>query len=258
MQPVDRQTDARVNWDEPARPLGWRDRMDPRRKIAIVGTAPDTHKLAPWDDPTWQIWICNDMALGGMAPRWDASFEIHGEEHVRQNLPGEWAWLQKSHGKPVVLSKAIAGVPDGLVYPLEEVTAAFGRYITSSVAAMLGMAILLKPEEIGLFGVNMAQEDGQETEYSRQRPSCEYFAGICVGAGIRLTVPKASDLLKCASIYGFESSPLAAKLTARKAELQTRLAQAVAQENHWTTQRISLQAMLGELGYWENFSGKQG
>jgi hypothetical protein len=116
---------------------------------------------------------------------------------------------------------------------------------------MLACAILATPEEIAVYGVNMAQ-DG---EYAHQRPSCEYFAGIALGGGIRLSIPQASDLLKCGSLYGVERSPMLVKMAARRKELEVRLAQARAQELHWTTERVMVEGMVAELRLWDMYGG---
>jgi hypothetical protein len=42
------------------------------------------------------------------------------------------------------------------------------------------------------------------SEYGQQRPSCEFFLGIAVGRGIKIHLPKTSDLLKVRWMYGYE------------------------------------------------------
>jgi hypothetical protein len=42
------------------------------------------------------------------------------------------------------------------------------------------------------------------SEYASQRPSCEFFLGIAVGRGIKIHLPKTSDLLKVRWMYGYE------------------------------------------------------
>lgn len=228
----------------------WRQAVGSPKKVAIVGKAPDTMKAAPWNDPSWDIWILNDMATLGEASRWNACFEIHSHPFTKDDAHRKW--LSTKHGKPIFINKARPDVPDGITLPVDELQQ-LGRYYTNTVSWMIGLAILCRPEEIALYGVNMAQDD----EYAHQRPSCEYYLGIAVGAGIRVQVPKQSDLLKCAVQYGIETSPILDKMAARKEELTARLNQARAQENHWTTQRIAVESMLLELSYWDTFAGKQ-
>jgi hypothetical protein len=95
--------------------------------------------------------------------------------------------------------------------------------------------------EIGLWGVDMAVN----TEYSRQRPSVEFYLGIAAGQGISVTIPQASDLLKAASMYGDPKNPLLARMRFRQKELQLKLDQ--------VRQRAAqLQHELGELSGMEH------
>ena len=233
-------------------PKSWRDRLPKQKRIAIVGKAPDTIKTAPWNDPSWQIWILNDMAVMGEAPRWDVCFEVHPDLHAKPKPHVEW--LSKSHGKPIFTFGQVAGVPDSLPLPVDEITGAMGRYINNTVSWMLAAAILAEPEEIGVWGVNM-EVDG---EYKHQKGSCEFFVGVGLGRGIRMTIPKACSLMKCPALYGIEENPLYPKMVVRLAELKGRVAEARAAANHWTTQRIALEGMMAELGQWEQFLGGLG
>jgi hypothetical protein len=227
----------------------WRDRLPSQRKIAIVAWAPDTMKLAPWNDPSWQIWVVNDMAASESVPRWDVCFEIHRYPFESENPYRQW--MRQHHGKPIFLAELRTEVPDGIALPVAEITSTMGRYFTNSVSWMLATAILVAPEEIGIWGVNMAQ-DG---EYAHQRPSVEFFAGIAFGRGIRLTIPKGSDILKCGSLYGVERLPILDKMQVRRAELEKRLSIAAANEQHWATEKLVVQGMLGELKYWDMYCG---
>lgn len=231
----------------------WRDRLPTQKKIAIVGKAPDTLKFAPWNDDSWQIWILNDMVTTKEAPRWDACFEIHSDCLTKHKAHADW--LRTKHGKPIFTNIARPEIPDGIVLPHEEVTQFMGRYINNTVSWMIAVAILAKPDDIGLWGVNM--ESGQG-EYGHQRPSCEYFAGIALGRGIRLTIPEASSLLKCGGLYGIETNPLYGKVEARLKELRARSDQARANETYWSTQRILLDGQIGELAFMEQFMGGMG
>ena len=47
---------------------------------------------------------------------------------------------------------------------------------------------------------------GQDTEYATQRPSCEFFLGICVGYGIPVQIDPVSDLLKTDFLYGYDEA----------------------------------------------------
>jgi len=74
-----------------------------------------------------------------------------------------------------------------------------------------------------LYGVDMAQDSVLETEYSYQRPSCEYLLGIAVGRGIKVETAPGSDLLKADRLYGFDSNQLRVRMMARRRTLQKKV-----------------------------------
>src|SRR3954468_23311721 len=43
------------------------------KKVAILGTAPSSRMLAPFNDPEWQIWSCSPGNMGCI-PRFDRWF----------------------------------------------------------------------------------------------------------------------------------------------------------------------------------------
>lgn len=207
------------------------------RKIAIVGTSPQNAHLAPYNDPTWEIWGISRMYL--MVPRWDRWYELHRfEELCRTWAPGQddveaesrkayTQWLTQDHGRPIFVQPPLAGQGPSLVpYPLEQVIQAFPRrYFTNQISYMIAHAILeLETEEtpaLGVWGVDMALKE----EYREQRPSCEYFLGIAEGRGIEVVIPEQSNLLRCSGLYGFSPiNPMVETLKAKKAELGQRRA----------------------------------
>lgn len=190
------------------------------RKIAIVGTAPDSVDQAPFFDKEWEIWSLGNNAdkfpqlSGARFNRW---FELH-TFHVLQSANAiDERRLQffKGIGKSLVVGHQNSALPDAIVYPKDEIISFIGRpYFTSSIAWMIAMAIYEGVAEIGLWGVNMIG-DG---EYSQQRACCEYLLGIATGKGIKVTICKHSPLLRAERMYAFEHTGLAAELQLRIAE----------------------------------------
>lgn len=198
-------------------------KAQPVRRIAVVGCS-DTKILAPYDDPTWEIWAMNNSFVHTKrASQW---FEIHpikqdeaGQYYRRELLkPGVFRWAKDFRGQPMKeYMQALANldvpvwmqqhwdiIPKSEPYPLQKIINTFGSYFTNSVSYMIALAILQIKEggtqgEIGLFGVDMATK----TEYGPQRPSCEFFLGIAAGLGISITIPPEADLLKTRFLYGF-------------------------------------------------------
>lgn len=177
------------------------------RKICILGSAESTKDLAPFDDPSWEIW--------GLAwryydhPRMDVCFDIHDpsmwHEYVKPEIYG--AWLQKpedAEGNPVdvyLLPHVAAEYTGSKPYPLDKAEQLMGRrYFTSSFSYMLAKAIIDGATEIAIFGVDLVSDE----EYFEQRPAAEYLLGIAQAHGIKITIPEQSALLKASFIYGQE------------------------------------------------------
>lgn len=196
-----------------------------KRKVAIVGTAPDSLHYAPWGDDTWEIW-----SLAGnfnQIPRMDRWFEFHPwPENPMSPRPweigGGWPsdkarhmyleWLNQREGGLVVAHPS-PNMPGATAYPLSAILEAFpSRYFTNSVSYMIALAIWEEVDVLGLWGVDMSLD----SEYAAQRPSCEYFIGMARGAGIPVVIPNESDLLKARRLYGFEPpSQIEERLRAR-------------------------------------------
>ena len=211
------------------------------RKIAILGKAPSSQSLAPYDDPTWEIWILNTIAYLKECKRWDRQFELHDLELTKAPGYGNYhSWLC-SQTKPVYVREPSPDIPAHIVYPRDDVQRFFGLnlarpdgpavkldYFTNTVSWMMALAIYEGCSEIGLYGVDMAQHGvGGKSEYAHQRPSCELFVGYALARGIKVTIPDTSDLLKAANLYGFETHrAFPKKITQRETELKARISDA--------------------------------
>jgi len=199
-------------------------------KIAILGTAPSSRYLAPFDNDEWQIWACSpclDLEKQTFCelPRIDRFFELHkfdGPElrtKLNEQQVGMYRTWLKSLDIPVVAQDEDVGQP----YPLQEVTERFGKYLTNTISYMIALAIFEGATHISLYGVDMAAEE----EFGAQRPSCEWWLGLARGMGIEVFIPDQSDLLKTEYLYAFEGAgALKIKLNCREKELAQRLSQA--------------------------------
>lgn len=150
-------------------------------KIALLGAHPSTLANAPYKDRTWEIWCCSSRNMGAV-PRHDLWFELHEplghEKYV--------SWLAKLPRVMVRTEVGRVALPHAHVYPEEDMRARFGPYFfTSSIAYMLALALSREPDEIGLWGVEMAKKH----EYEYQRPGCHYFIQKARDAGIRVSAP---------------------------------------------------------------------
>lgn len=188
------------------------------RRIAIVGFG-ETAKECPWQDPSWELWGMNGWLRvaaerGVPAPedRYSLWFDMHTPEYTEQYGVAakigdvQLKWLESAHPFPIYTLDRYERWPASVRFPIEEVIEATGRdYFTSTVALALGYALMLalrdkNVAEVGVWGIDLVHE----TEYGEQRPCAEYFLGRLEGAGVRLTIPGKSALLKQLYRYGYE------------------------------------------------------
>jgi len=216
-------------------------------KIAIIGTAPSSRNLAPFNDPTWKIWACSAGNMNAI-PRVDAWFEIHSNllwpEHEHFGKP-YIEWLNKQTF-PVFMQDSSL-VPRATPLPKSDLVAEFGPYFfTSSFAWMMAYAIKCGAQEIGLWGVDMASKD----EYILQRSGGHYFLQEAKRRGIKVTLPPESDLLQPPALYGFDDSTrFLRKVMVRKKELTDRLSGMTNQRDQLNSSIVYLQGALEDIDY---------
>lgn len=185
-----------------------------RKKVVILGFAP-SWKDAPFDDKDFDIWCLNEMydafnANGiGRASLW---FEIHGTDSPSKQGERHQAFLQNAP-LPIVMQKVDPKYPSSIAYPREAVKALVNENVltndvcgpytnfSNSISWMIYMAILMKYEEIHIYGVDMAHE----SEYAFQRPSAEAAILFAAAKGVKVAVPKSSELIHFPKDYGFET-----------------------------------------------------
>lgn len=190
----------------------------PEKKVAIVGFT-SSRELAPWDDPTFEVYLCNNL-WKFVPDRWHRLYDLHDLATIQNDKEHE-AFLRTTK-KPVVVWQPQEGWNSAAPFPKDDIVSAFGRYFTNSISWMIAHAIYEGATEIHVYGVDMAQG----TEYAAQRPSCEYFLGYAAGRGIKIYVPPTSDLLKVSAMYGAEDdTALRIKLDERSKELENRMNQ---------------------------------
>ena len=201
-------------------------------KVAVLGSAAHCVQ-APFDDPSWEIWGCNN----GELPRWTRWFELHDEATVDSHPGHRQRLYESAKAKPVYMQEAHAGEAV-LRYPLEAMTQKYGTwFFTSSISFMLAMAIEEGADEIAVYGVDLAA-DG---EYQTQRPGCRFFIQYALLKGIKVTGPAEAEVFVPGKLYGFDKPhPMAPKLGARAAELRGRQAERAAFKDQLTLMLASL------------------
>jgi hypothetical protein len=221
----------------------------PHEKVAIVGFAPSSMMLAPWDDKSFEIWGVNELYQ--VAPRIDVLFEIHDYELLRskKRFARHLEWLRNNTTIPVFTQEVFPDIPKSVKFPKDELVEKYGRYFTNSISWEIALAMELGFNEIHLYGVDMATSE----EYGDQRPSVEYFVGLARASGIKVYVPPESDLLKCFNLYGFEdkaATEIHLKMKARAAELDQRIQQLQTQGSNINAQLNQMVGAKDDVQYW--------
>jgi len=187
-------------------------------KICLLGTAPDSFNLAPFEGD-WEIWSCSPGTMS--ARRVDKLFELHRWEPGQPWFqPAYIDYLNNFEGE-VIMSAPVPSVKGCKILPYEDLVDKYGPYFfTSSLSWMMAMAIEAGATKIALYGVDMAAT----TEYHDQRLGCQYFATLAKSMGIEVGVPPESDLLRPAPLYGVcENSHAWIKATVRARDLARRV-----------------------------------
>jgi hypothetical protein len=233
-------------------------------KIALIGSAPSSIRLAPYSDPEYQIWACSPGAYP-IIPRCTKFFELHRPEfgvigkpetQVPWFTPEYVAWMKMQPS--VVMVETHPDFPNSVRLPREYLQEVYGNYFfTSSLSWMLAMAIeeiresrktRTEPVEdaIGLWGVDMSHT----TEYSSQRAGCHYFVQLANQLDITIIVPPESDLLRPPLLYGVvEYDHHHIKNLTRLKEIEAGLAHAEAQLEHSKIQVAFFKGAIDDINY---------
>lgn len=152
--------------------------MTAKKKIALVGFTA-SREDAPWDDPEWAVYGCNNLwAQPGMADKWpkcEGWYDLHDratitgeglpEGQVKAAAEAHTAWLRQGHLPCFVMPSARQpDWPKALDFPRDRILDWAGdyagrRYFTNSVSWMVAHAIMELDAggEIALYGIDMAQ-----------------------------------------------------------------------------------------------------
>jgi len=132
-------------------------------KIALMGSHPESARLAPFMDQThaafqqgivqdyppsqfqgekWDIWPCSPGAMG-YAPRATRWFELHRWEPGQPWFSPQYVQFLCEFNGPVYVGGPIPEIKNAVLYPLRRVEAEFSSaFLTSSLSLMAALAIL--------------------------------------------------------------------------------------------------------------------
>lgn len=216
-------------------------------KVALVGSAPSSNRLAPFHDPSWQIWACSPDNMN-VLPRVDLWCELHGDlgwpEYQSWSVPYvEWLNAQTFD----VLAIDNTFVRRAKPFPKAEMLAKYGPFFfTSSFAWMIALAIERGATDIACFGIDMATDE----EYAKQRPGFQHFLWLAMQRGIKIMAPDESDILQPPPLYGYDrSTAFVRKLYVRKNEISGRIDAMRRQREEITGHITHLSGALDDLDY---------
>ena len=211
------------------------------KRIALIGSAPSSVKRAPYDDSTWLVYACSPGAIAHVR-RVDTFFELHAWRPENPCCETNYVKRLQALDCPIFMVDPVPELPNSKPFPKEEVMGfSWGTVrnargeerrlqfdpnsFTSSLSWMIAYAITQQPDEIGLWGVDMAAD---EEIYSQQKAGCLSLLHIAKQIGIKVTVPPESDLMRPHPPYGYqEHDHMWIKLNEREKEITQRINECV-------------------------------
>jgi len=193
-----------------------------KKTVAIVGLAPMTCGLAPFDEPDVgldkhiEIWGLNEAHDFPWMRKWSRWFQLHPERLFKRviephhGVKFHYEWLKKDHHKPIYMQHIYPEIPNSVEYPLQEIVNKFFsklkhgkeqvKYFNSSVDYMIAYAIFTgKFDRIELYGIEMASD----TEYIAQKSGVTFWIGTALAQGIEVYYPEQCHLMS-APLYAYQ------------------------------------------------------
>lgn len=169
---------------------GQADPHENGKRVILLAHGQTTKWQAPVNDRSYDVWGLTDGWVH--YPRFTRWFEPHLRECVLKHSPPEYLTFLQTCNVPVMTRYPFPEIPTAQLLPLDHMKAVFGDYFESSIAYMVGLAILEGYQDIHLYGVDLHRN----TPYEAERNSTEYLIGWARGSGIRVHIPSGSRLLK--------------------------------------------------------------
>jgi len=140
-----------------------------------------------------EFWGCNNIFKAREVDRLFIMHDIYMVQFLREK-----DLIKEINEKsfPIYTLGKYEILKNNIQYPIEEVLKQFGTsYLINNASYMIALAILQKPENIHLFGIDMSY--GTNNEYMYNEKACvEFWLGMAKGKDINFVISEGSTLLK--------------------------------------------------------------
>lgn len=150
--------------------------------------------LCPVKEPEKsEYWGCNNIYK---AREVDRLFIMHDVYVTQYNRGTKIIEEVNQKGFPVYTLGKYADLKNNVQCPMEEIIKEFGMaYFLTTISYMLALAIMQRPKNLYLFGVDM--NFGTAKEYMQnEKGNLEFWLGIATGRKIRFHLSKGSTLMR--------------------------------------------------------------
>lgn len=161
--------------------------------IFILGRGQSLMRCPTKKPEKTEYWGCNNVYKAREVDRLFIMHDIYATQFNREKN------LIKDINKkdfPVYTLGGYKELKNNILFPMEKVIQEFKTaFFLNSISYMLALAIMQKPKNLVLFGVDMSWGTG--TEYMRNEKGCiEFWLGMATGRKIRFQISAESTLLK--------------------------------------------------------------
>lgn len=228
------------------------------KKVAIIGTVPNTKIIAPYKDTSWDIWVCSPgNSQEGCPERVTEWYELHGLIDMQGWENRQWygkycSWLA-AQSFPVWMQERNEDVPKAMPFPLKPLLDRWGKnttranWFTSSICYMMAFAMYRGYEHIAIYGVDMA---ATEEHYSWQKAGIHRFIEFAHEAGVKVSIPLESTLAFDFPLYGYaDATRMGRGMIIREFELNQTIAQMEHQEKDAALRKSFYQGAREQLQF---------
>jgi len=140
-----------------------------------------------------EFWGCNNIYK---AREVDRLFIMRDVYITQFNRRAEIIKEANEKGFPVYTLGKYDDLKNNIQYPMQEVIKEFGiAYFLTNISYMLALAIMQKPKNLFLYGVDM--DFGTAKEYMQnEKGNVEYWLGQATGRGIQFHLSQGSSLMR--------------------------------------------------------------